>query len=68
MIQIPKKNYTRVKQANHCKVEWRLKNDEGKDNGVLQHKVWKPRRLHPKRNQDSEAYGKQQTKVWDPGK
>ena len=28
----------------------------------LQHKVWKPGGLQPKNNEDSEAYGQQQTK------
>ena len=66
LMKIPKKRYSRIKQEDHCKVEWRVKNDEGKDNGVLQHKVWQPRRLQPKKNEDSEAYGQQQTKVWEP--
>ena len=68
LMKIPKKSYNRVEWENHCKVEWRVKNDEGKDNGVLQHKVWKPGRLHAKNNEDSEAYGQKQTKVWDPGR
>ena len=67
-MEIPKKSYSRVKQEDHCKVEWRVKNDEGKDSGVLQHKVWNHGRLHPKKNEDSEAYGQQQTKFWDPGR
>ena len=67
-MKIPKKSYSRVKQADHCKVEWRVKNDEGKDSGILQHKVWKLGRLQPKKNEYSEAYGQQQTKVWDPGR
>ena len=40
LMKIPKKSYSRVKQADHCKVGWRVMNDEGKDNGVLQQKVW----------------------------
>jgi len=44
-----------------------VKNVEGKDCGALQHKVWKLGRLQPNRDEDSEAYGQQQTKVWDPG-
>ena len=66
-MKIPKKSYSRVEWADHCKVEWRVKIDEGKYSGVLQHKVWNPGRLQPKKNEDSEAYGQQQTKVWDPG-
>ena len=68
LMKIPKKSYSRVKQANHCKVEWRMKNEEGKDNGVLHHKVWNPGRVQPKKNEDGEAYGQQQTRVWDPGR
>ena len=68
LMKIPKKSYNRVKQADHCRVEWRVRNEEGKDTGVLQHKVWKPERLHPKKNEDGEAYGQQQTRVWDPGR
>ena len=45
-----------------------MKNDEGKDSGVLQHKVWNPGRLQPKNNEDGEAYRQQQKKVWDPGR
>ena len=67
-MQFAKKSYSRVKQGNKCEVRWRVKNDEGKDSGVLQHKVWKLGRLQPKKNEDSEAYGQQQTKVWDPGR
>ena len=67
-MKIPKKIYSRVKQAYHCKVEWRVKNDEGKDSGILQHKVWKLGRLQPKKNEDSEAYGQKQKNVWDIGR
>jgi len=66
-MRVPKKNYSRAKQVIHCKVEWWVKNVEVKDNGALQHKVWKPGRLQQKRDEDSEAYGQQQTKFWDPG-
>ena len=68
LMQIPKKSYNRVKQEYHCKVEWRVKNDEGKDSGVQQHKVWKPGRLQLARNNDSKAFQRLQTKVWDPGR
>ena len=56
-MKIPKKSYGRVKQADHYKVEWRVRNEEGKDNGVLQHQVWKPGRVQLKKNEDGEAYG-----------
>ena len=32
-----------MKQAIHCEHDWRVNNDNGKDSGALQHKVWKPR-------------------------
>ena len=67
-MQIPKKRYNKVKHAYQCKVKWRVKNDEGKDSGVLQHKVLKPRRLQPKKNEECEAYEQKKTKVWDLGR
>ena len=68
LMKIPKKIYSRVKEEDHCKFEWRVKNDEGKDSGVLQHKFWNPARLQSKKNEYSEAYGQHQTKFWDPGR
>ena len=68
LMQVPKKIYSRTKQVIHCKVKWRVNNDEIKDSGTLLHKVWKLGRFQPKRNEDNEAYGQQQTRVWDPGK
>ena len=62
-MKIPKKSYSRVKHIDHYKVEWNVENEEGKDSGVLQHKVWKPRRLQSNKNEDGEAYGQQQTRV-----
>ena len=56
-MKITKKIYITVKQVDHYNVEWRVKNDEGKENGVLHHKVWNPGRLQPKKNEYSEAYG-----------
>ena len=56
-MQIPKKSYNRMKKEFHRGIIWKVKNDEGKDSGVLQHKVWKPGRLQPKKNEDSGAYG-----------
>ena len=67
LMQIPEKNYNRVKQVIHCRVDWRMKNNEGKDSGALQHKVWKPGRLQLKDDKDNAAYGQQKTKIWDPG-
>lgn len=66
LMRVPKKTYNRYKQVIHCKVGWRVNNVEGKDSRALHHKVWKPGRLQPKRDEDNEAYGQQQTKVWDP--
>ena len=60
---IPKGSYSMVNQADQCKVEWRVNNDEGKYSEVLQHKVWNPEMLQPKKNEDSEVYGQQLTKV-----
>ena len=39
LMQIPKQSYNRMKKAVHCGIIWKVKNDEGKDSGVLQHKV-----------------------------
>ena len=36
--------------------------------GELQYKVWKPRRLQPKRHDDNRAYRQLKTNVWDPGR
>ena len=44
-----------------------MRNDEDKDSGAPQHKVWNPGRLYPKRYEDIEAYGQQQTNFWDLG-
>lgn len=67
LMQIPKKSYNRVKQV-HCGNVWRMKNDEGKNNGALQHKIWKLGRLQPEDNEDNAAYGQQQIRVWHQGK
>ena len=40
-----------------------MKNNEGKVNGALQHKVWNPGRLQLKNDGVDAAYGHQQTKV-----
>jgi hypothetical protein len=45
-----------------------VKKREGRDSGALQHKVWKPRRLQLKNDEDNATYGQQQTKVRDPRK
>lgn len=66
LLQIPKENYSRVKQVIHCEDHWRVKNDKGKDNGSLQYKVWKHGRLQLKRHENNAAYGHQRTRVWDP--
>jgi hypothetical protein len=68
LMQIPKESYSRVKKVIHCEDDWKVKNNEGKDSGALQHKVWKPGRLQLKNDEDNAAYGQQQTRVWDPGK
>ena len=57
-----------MRETVHYGDGWKVKNSEGKDNGVLQHKVWKPGRLQPKKTEDSGASGKKQTKVWNLGK
>ena len=67
-MKIPKKSYKRIKKEFHYGIIWKVKNDEVKDSGVLQHKVWNPGRLQPKKNEDNGAYGQQQTKFWDPGR
>ena len=66
-MQIPKHSYNIMKEEVQCGIIWKVNNDEGKYNGVLQHKVWNHGRLQPKKNKDSGASGQQQTKVWDPG-
>ena len=58
----------RMKQIVHSKIGLNVKNTKGKTCGALQYKVWKPRRLHLIRHDDSKAYGQLQTKVWDPGR
>ena len=68
LMQIPKESYSKMKKVIHCEIAWRMKNSEGRDSGALQHKVWKPGRLQLKNDKDNEAYGQQQTKVWDLGK
>lgn len=67
LTQVPRKRYNRAKLGIHCKVGWRVNNVEGKESGAQQHKVWKPRRLQPKRDEANEAYGQQETKFLDPG-
>ena len=68
LMQIPEKNYSRVKQLIHCGGVWRMKNNEGKDSGALQDKVWNLGRLQSKGNEHNPAYGQHQTRVWDLGK
>ena len=68
LMQIPKHSYNIMKKEVQCGIIWKVNNDEGKYNGVLQHKVWNHGRLQPKKNEDGEAYGQQQTKFWDPGR
>ena len=63
---MPKENYNRVKGTVHCGDDWEVNNIEGRDNGELQNKVWKPRRLQPTRNNDTKDFERLQTKVWDP--
>ena len=41
----------------HCGVDWEVKNSEGKDSGVLEHKVWNPGRMQLKNDKDNVAYG-----------
>ena len=41
----------------HYGVDWEVKNSEGKDSGVLEHKVWNPRRMQLKNDKDNVAYG-----------
>jgi hypothetical protein len=58
-----------MKKVIHCEDDWKVKNEEGKDNGALQHKVWKPGRLQIKNDEYNASYEQQQqNKVWDPGK
>jgi hypothetical protein len=65
---MPKESYNKMKKVIHHGIDWRVKNSEGRDNGELQYKTWKPGRLQIKRSEDNEAIGQQQTKVWDLGK
>ena len=41
----------------HYGVDWEVKNSEGKDSGVLEHKVWNPGRMQLKNDKDNVAYG-----------
>ena len=67
-MQMPKESYSQIKQVVYWEDNWEVKNNEGKVNGALQDKVWKPGRLQLKNDGVDAAYGKQQTKLWDPGK
>ena len=70
-MKIPKKSYNIMKQLIHFEYDWRVKNDKGKYNGALQHKVWKPgeRKVIETKvmeQQHEEAEDQLQCKAWDP--
>ena len=41
----------------HYGVDWEVKNSEGKDSGVLEHKVWNLGRMQLNNDKDNVAYG-----------
>lgn len=48
LMRIVKKSYSRGKKSFHCGVDWRVKNDEGKDNaayGQQRTRVWDPGKM-----------------------
>ena len=66
LIQIPKKSYIKMKKAFHCEIVWKVKNNEGRENGELQYKVWNPRILQLNNDEDNKTYGLWKNRVWDP--
>ena len=67
-MQMPKEIYSQMKQVVYCEDNREVKNNEGKVNGSLQHKVRKTGRLQLNNDGVDATYGQQQTKVRDPGK
>ena len=53
LMQVPKKIYSRMIKTVHCGVDWEVKNSEGKDSGVLEHKVWNLGRMQLKNDKDN---------------
>ena len=58
LMQMPKKRYKRMIKTVHYGVDWEVKNSEGKDSGVLEHKVWNLGRMQLNNDKDNVAYGK----------
>ena len=54
---MPKKSYKRMIKTVHYGVDWEVKNSEGKDSGVLEHKVWNLGRMQLNNDKDNVAYG-----------
>ena len=56
----------RMKKTIHYGIIWKVKNSEGRDNGALQYKAWKPGILQLKNDEVNVAYGRQQNIFCDP--
>ena len=54
---MPKKSYNRMIKTIHYGVDWEVNNSEGKDSGVLEHKVWNLGRMQLNNDKDNVAYG-----------
>lgn len=59
LMQFSKESYNIIHETVHCRVELKVRNDECKYSGTLQHKVWNPGRVQLKRHEDNAAYGQQ---------
>jgi len=56
LMQFFKRRCNKVRRPFHCEVELKMKNSEGRDSGILQHKFWNPGRLQPIRSDGSESH------------
>ena len=69
LMHISKRNYSKVKKMVKCEIGLTMRDCKGKLSGVLQNKVWKPRRLElVMKCDDNKGSGQLQHKVWDLGR
>ena len=73
LMQFHKRRHKRVRQTIQCEIGSKVENYEGKYIGVLQYKVWKPRRKKIRTTRDIiQQHGATNNwipfKFWDPGR
>ena len=53
LMQIPKMSCSKIKKEIHGGIVWKVKNNEGRDSGALQYKLWRPGRLQLTNGEDT---------------